>query len=142
MATSKLSLRKVDSGKLQELIENRPYVIQILQTQLLYDIAGMIDELKTEFEATVPEGFVMNYELTVVNEYTIEARKPFFSFTLVNDGPDPVYYFVNKRLPAQVETPVNPGEHSDVDFRRGVVWKIILYCRPGETASVRVKALR
>lgn len=142
MAVNRLSLRRLESDKLRELIETRPYVIQILQTQLLYDIAGMIDELKTEFKATVPEGFVMNYELTVVNEYTIEARKPFFSFTLINDGPDPVYYFVNKRLPAQVETPVLMGEHSDVDFRKGVVWKIILYCPPGDTASVRIKALR
>lgn len=142
MATSRLSLRKVESSKLRELTENRPYVIQILQTQLLYDIAGMIDELKTRFEETLPEGFVMNYELTVVDEHTIKAHKPFFSFTLVNDGPDPVYYFVNRRLPAQVETPVNPGEHSVVDFRRGVIWKIILYCPPGDTASVRIKALR
>lgn len=112
-------------------------VFTFIQTRV---IAAKLDQLREEMRPK-PRGRLFPWEGTVVGERTINPRTYCFSLTLRNDGPDPVYYFVNERKVAEDVAPVLPGEEGHADFDAPVIYRLILYCEPGETASVRVRLL-
>lgn len=96
----------------------------------------------TEVARPRPKGILLPWEGTVTGEQTVYVRAKAFSLTLINDGPNPVYYFVNERKVAEDVAPVNMGEEAHADFDSPIIYKVILYCAPGNTAHVRLKLLR
>jgi len=139
--------------KLESIVKERPYAAQMLQLQILYDMAGMLEDIseslahfRSEFRSTIPKGYVEPIELTVTdkiskitkNKY---ATMPWISFDLFNDGPNPVYVVVNRNFVTR-RAPLNSGESLTVDMKAPIIEKIYLFCDKGNTASVRIYAKR
>jgi len=72
----------------------------------------------------------------------VKPAKYGFSYTMWNDGPDPVYYFMNRYDTGQTHAPILPGENVKGDFERPIIQKFIFRCDDGKTANVRLKLLR
>jgi len=68
-----------------------------------------------------------------------EDYMPWISFSLFNDGPDPVYVAVNEDE-ASSEGPISRGEQMSVDMGTRLIDKVILVCDVGEECSIRLKA--
>jgi hypothetical protein len=129
--------RKVSGKGIEVAVKDRPYAQEVLQTQLLYDIASMIEEL-TESSKT-PKGFVFPIIITVQETTTIDfvkemPREPLFSITIFNDGPDDVYPSVNTY---QKYAPLKPGESLSIDFRKPGIEKLYLDVDTGKKANIR-----
>lgn len=100
---SGLSLRKLEPDKLRQLIETRPYAIQLLQTQILYDIAGMQEEILSRLEATGAVGIKFSPTRIhqwrnipaggsgVVYEYKVEPLVAFIHYVGCNWFPNTYY---------------------------------------------------
>jgi len=72
----------------------------------------------------------------------LKPAKYCFAYTLWCDGPDRVYYFINRYDTGQTHAPILPGENVRGDFDRPLIQKFIFRCDDGETANVRLKLLR
>jgi len=70
--------------------------------------------------------------------FEVKPTTPWKGFSLINDGPNPVYIMVNEQI-AEPEAPLNSGDNLDQDIETKVLY---LLCDKGETASVRVYANR
>lgn len=131
MAKERFKFKPVDPQTTDER------VFAFIQTRVL---ATKLEQLREEVRK--PKGELVPWEGDVVGERRIYVRGLAFSLTLKNDGPDPVYYFVNERKVTEDVAPVLPGEEGHADFQKPVIYRLILYCNPGETAHVRVKLLK
>ena len=97
-------------------------------------------------KSRIPEGIADNIPKTVTEELTDLSREtipsmPWMSFSLINDGPNSVNVVINDR--ATDKAPVKRGEVLNADLlAKGMVYRVLLYCERGETANVRVYALK
>jgi len=147
----KTSLKKPD--KIETIIKERPYAAQMIQLQILYDMAGMLEDiaesiaqLRSEFRSTIPRGKIIPIELSLTDSITTLTREqydtmPWMSFDLYNDGPDPVHVVVNEDFITE-KAPLGSGESLKVDMKAPIIEKVMLYCGVGNTASVRIYAKR
>lgn len=151
----KINVKRLDPTALETITRERPYVLQVIQTQILYDIAGMLDELseqfinlRQDFEATIPKGVFEPLTVPVTDSKTIlepppKGRietMPWISSVICNDGPDDVYMIVNKgEIP---KPPIPPGEQIEVDMKKPQLKKLTFFCLSGENASVRIYAIK
>jgi len=151
--SKKLRLKKFKGEKLEVLTRERPYVVQMIQTQILYDIAGMLEDLgKTlidfhqDYQQTIPKGMLLPIELTITDKLTVIDRNtprmniPWMTFDIFNDGPDPVYIAVNKNYIEWI-APISIDESLTVNMRKTQVEKVLLQCKKGKKANVRIYAL-
>uniref|UniRef100_A0A6M3LSR7 Uncharacterized protein n=1 Tax=viral metagenome TaxID=1070528 RepID=A0A6M3LSR7_9ZZZZ len=155
-----LDRKKLSDPEVEEMAKERPYVLQQIQMQILYDIAGLqesthdlIEELverTTRFhgswEETIPVGKFKPLTIPVTDSITElsplnVSTMPWMAFTIYNDGPDPVFMMVNEEFIQDV-TPLNVGENVTVDMKKRQIVKIFLHCALGLTTSVRIFALR
>jgi hypothetical protein len=106
----------------------------------------VLQEIRDEMRSKNPEGEVtdrlVNVTSTVQDVYD-EALQGLFWTTCsaINSGPNNVYIAVNDWV--QPEAPLPPGESMNIDFgKRGSIKKIWLKCDNGETAQVRLHAMK
>lgn len=71
----------------------------------------------------------------------ITRIKPWMSVTLVNDGPNSVFVIVNTDKSFD-EHETQKGETYIIDMHRPVITDVLLWCRTGESASVRMVGIR
>lgn len=114
---------------LEILIKERPYAIFVMQTQLLYDIADMLDKLSEDLSRLHPRGLIHHYSLKVGRDLVVvkveeDIKCMAFSLNLHNDGPDDLYVTVNGYL--LPETPIKPNESFAVDFHEGKIAFVVL----------------
>lgn len=151
--SKRLNLEKLRTPEVEEMAKERPYALQVIQMQILYDMADLLEELverntrfQTSWEETIPKGelepltFAITDMPTELSPRTVGSM-PWMRFTLHNDGPNPVFIMVNEEY-IQNRTPLNIGEHITVDMVKPKVDKVYLHCAPTLTASVRIFALR
>jgi hypothetical protein len=148
-----VSRKPFDKAKIEEMAASRPYALMVIQTQILYDIAGMLEDmgeeiaqLRGEWRQTVSEGVFRPLTVHVTSEITtLDPSKvdtmPWMGFDIYNDGPAPVYMMVNEEY-LQEKTPLNAGESLKVDMKKRQVAKITLHCPAGQEADVRIFAAR
>jgi hypothetical protein len=111
----------------------------------LDEIAGRLAEIQESMQR-VPTGNVEPIKLQVTDALTrisfrVFSPSPWFSFTLFNDGPDPVYPDVNKSVNARGRfVPLNAGDQLQVDMHSPKIKEIWLSCDPGKKAVVRIFA--
>lgn len=141
----------MDEEEIQKMAKERPYALELLQTQILYDIAGMLEQQGEElinfhqhWQKTIPKGVFEPLTLTITQLPTtldpkIVESMPWMKFTIYNDGDDAVYIMINEEF-IQDRTPLNSGENLTVDMITPQIEKILLLCLPGETCSVRIFA--
>lgn len=105
-------------------------------------------QVKSEpIEIKLPEIVAQTYNLgyTVTDQFTEIYKQtdylPWSSFDLTNNGPNPVYFCVNKWLSPEAPLPV--GQTINVDFKRkGAISKVYLKCDKGETAKVSLYIMK
>jgi len=81
-----------------------------------------------------------NVTSTITKLYEQKDGFPWSSFTLYNNGPDPVYCCVNEWNGS--EAPILVGQSVDIDFRKKhSIHEIFLKCDEGQTASVNMNII-
>jgi len=136
--------RKLSAQEIEFLSRERPYVLFVMQTQMLYDVANFLETISERLinvEALLvkPKGYVVpiNVEVTkteVLNFISATPYTPLFSVSLFNDGPDEVYPSVND---LQNRTPLKPGENISLDFHAPKIEKLFLDVDEGKKAKIR-----
>jgi len=96
-------------------------------------------------ESQISSGKMEPLSLTITDYPTILTRRnttnmPWTSFTIYNDGVDPIYITINGDF-VQTHTPINAGESVAVDMHIRQIEKVVLVCATGNTANVRVFAM-
>jgi hypothetical protein len=116
---------------------------EVLQAALLDEIAERLLKLEELAKAEVPEGAVEPIEKFEVTETRTLFRplKPWFSISIINDGPSDVYCIVNTEKSFE-EHRVAVGETYNIDMRRAKITDALMWCNRGETASVRIVGVR
>ena len=94
--------------------------------------------LKPAMETT-PTGELRDLNVNVSEQIREVFRPaeglPCTSFDMDNNGPDPVYFCVNRWINPQA--PLNPGQSIHVDLKRqGAIKKIYLKCARGQNSNV------
>ena len=120
-----------------------------IDTALLDDISRGIKQLNKRLEAQVPEGLKDEVSFTVsgTNAVPVQPKRtkpPYFRATVFNDGPDPVYVFLNDVKPEAIrEAPLNQGDKADIDTTEAKIEALFVACttRTG-SASGRVWFLK
>jgi hypothetical protein len=129
--------------KLKALMNERPYAQQVIQSQLLYDIASMMEDLlervtKLESIMKKPQGRILpiniNVEGTKILRFVEEFPfTPLFSLTLFNDGPADVY--INTEV-LQTVTPLKPYDNFNINMENPVIKELIFVVKQGN-AQIR-----
>jgi hypothetical protein len=118
----------------------------ILQEESSIRVEKRLLDIHKTIKSRIPEGVADNFPKTVTEELTDLSREtipsmPWMSFSLINDGPNSVNVVINDH--ATDKAPVKRGEVLDADLiAKGMVYRVMLYCERGETANVRVYALK
>lgn len=139
--------------KIDIIIKERPYVAQIIQTQLLNDIAGILYEQLATMKDALPDlmkkySFEITDSILEINSDKLPSL-PWISFTLFNDGADPVHVYVNEYgkeesqyiSPEPTDPTIGSGDSMVVDMKASKIRKLILFCDNGKTATVRIFAM-
>jgi len=142
----------VNVDNLDLIIKERPYVAQVIQTQLLNDIAAILYEQLAIEKDALPD-IIRKYEFNIddtILELTEDKLPslPWISMTLFNDGVDPVHVYVNDYGAESTYTlgqvprdpPLGAGDTFQLDMRASKIKKVFLSCDQGNTASVRIFA--
>lgn len=126
------------------LARERPYALFVVQAQMLYDVAGMLEEAverlaSIESLLARPKGLVHPIDVVVEGDVVLDFLRarpgsPLFSLSIFNDGPDEVYPSVNE---PQLSSPLMPGESISFDFGSPRVERLYLIAGPGKRAKVR-----
>ena len=133
---------------LQEMMQGRPYVAQLVQMQLLYDMAsiledslGEIGQLRKRMDEMVPEGKLYPREYNITSSKSLEIDKklettlPWRSFELTNYGPNKLFVMINDQRLVE-EGALTMGELMNVDLKSPKITKITLLSEG--TSSVRI----
>jgi hypothetical protein len=136
--------RRLGEGGLEFVVRERPYALLALQTQILYDIASMIDDAierlkRIEELAAKPKGYIYHIKAAVDRLIVLDFLKgrphtPLFAVTLYNDGPDEVYPSVNEH---QKIAPLKPGETLTIDYHAPRIERLYLDVDEGKKAYIR-----
>jgi hypothetical protein len=115
----------------------------VLTAALLDEIAERLCRLEDMAKAEVPEGVVEPIEKYTITETRTPFRplKPWFSISIINDGPSDVFCIVNTEKSFE-EHRILVHETYNIDMRRPKVTDVLMWCNHGETASVRVVGVR
>jgi hypothetical protein len=139
----RLNFKKPEETQLEDIVKNRPYVAQILQLTMLYDIASLLDEsverllrIENAITAEHPKGLLGHKELTVTELIEWEPPKTWFSGALHNYGPNTVYVQTNDKSLEFV--PVGNDEDLEIDFKTAKIEKIYFKCTKGESARIKI----
>ena len=116
---------------------------EIVNLALLDEIAGRLLEIKKFMQEEQAFGAVEAIEkFTITSQKNHLTRiKPWMSVTLINDGPNSVFAIVNTEKSFD-EHEVMSGETVTVDMHRPIIKDLLLWCRTGETAAVRIVGSR
>jgi hypothetical protein len=129
--------RRLPEDRIEAFAKERPYVLEVLQTQILYDIAGMLDDVGKLLAK--PMGYthpikVTVSELTIIDFVNGAPYSPLFSITIFNDGPDEVYPSVNTY---QKLTSLKYGESLTIEFHTSRIERLYLDVDEGKKANIR-----
>jgi len=103
-------------------------------------------EVHEEIQIEKPVGNLTDFRENITDQITMLYDEEthglnWTSCTIVNDGPDGVYVVANEWR--QPEAPIPKGQPIDIDLKsRGAIKRLYLLCPPGQTATVRIYALK
>lgn len=134
------------------ILKERPYVTQVIQTQILNDIAGILYEQLAVEKDAIPD-LVRKYRFSIdstvleLNEDKLPSM-PWIGMTVFNDGADSVHIYVNDYGMENTynlnQTPTDPplgsGDTFHLDMRASKIKKVFLVCDTGESCTVRIYA--
>ena len=114
-----------------------------MEVALLDEIAERLRHVEELMEAEVPEGIVEPIEKYTITETRIPFRplKPWFSISIINDGPSDVFCIVNTEKSFE-EHRIAVNETYNIDMKRAKIANALMWCNHGETAVVRIVGVR
>ena len=145
-------IRDMSTDNLGTMVRERPYVAQLVQLQIMYDMAGMFEDmldrmtdLEKKFSKTLPRGDL------VLREYSVESitptkivvkeesTMPWISFEIVNEGPGRLYVSLDeeKFVP---RCALEVGESKTIDMKTPIIKEVLLYS--SGVSTVRIYATR
>lgn len=109
---------------------------------LLDEIAGKLGVMLDRMQEAEQGGMLQSMTLIITNVLQEWLCTPhWYSVTVINDGPNPVYIDVNRDANAvNLVTPLNVTENVVINFNKSRIEKIFLRCLPAQTATVRMFA--
>jgi hypothetical protein len=125
---------------------------EIANATVLKDMLDVLKDIRTSIEEEKPDlfrqyGFPITDESRSIDSGSIPTM-PWIAFTLCNDGPNPIYVFVNDKLNIREQpsinsqssnvSPVRKGESIKFSMRKPEIKRVYMQCATGETASVRI----
>jgi hypothetical protein len=120
-----------------------------LEVALLDEISLGIKDVVKRLEAQVPQGVKDEVAFTVsgTNPVPVQptrTKPPYIRATVFNDGPSPVYVFLNDVTPiAFRQAPLNAGDKADIDTTEAKIQALFVVCgSPTDQASGRVWLLK
>jgi hypothetical protein len=135
------------------ILKERPYVAQVIQTQLLNDIAGILYEQLAVSKDAIAD-LLRKYQFNVTDTVLeLNGDKlssfPWISMAIFNDGADPVHIYINEwgmdvvtdltgSIPS--DPPLSAHDTFQIDLRSPRIKKVFLVCDRGKTATVRIFA--
>ena len=137
----------------EQMVKDRPYVAQMVQLQILYDLASIMEDnldeltqLRKDFQSTIPDGVVRPYKLSITQDVTdIRSKEgyntmPWASFVLTNDGPDDIYVTVNENyiISPTKNVPILNGESLSIDMKARKIDRILIHCLEDLTSTIRI----
>ncbi len=130
--------RRPGGSELEFMARERPYALLVIQTQILYDVADMIERL-ARAETAKPKGYVHHIKVSVDKLVVLDflvghPYAPLVAVTLYNDGPDEVYPSVNMH---QKTAPLKPGETLTIDYHVPMIERLFLDVDEGKKAYIR-----
>jgi len=114
-----------------------------MEVGLLREIADRLIEVKKILQDEQAFGAVEPIENIAVTSQKnhIVRINPWMSVTLINAGPNSVFAIVNTEKSFDEHEVLN-GETATIDMHRPIIKDVLLWCRTGETASVRLVGSR
>jgi len=110
-----------------------------MQFLMTASMNAQLVKIRKYFDDRRPNGLIQRFNPLVTDQPTeIKVDYAAQSFSLHNDGPDPVNVWVNSRL--RPEATVNNGETINVHYETHVIKHFYLQCAPTQTAAVRIVA--
>lgn len=118
----------------------------IFEEERNFRVEKKILDIHETIKSKIPVGVSDNLSKVVTGEI-IDLRPgniksmPWMSFSMLNDGPNAVNVVINERTTAKA--PIKKGELLDADLlAKDMIYRVWLYCEKGETANVRIYALK
>jgi len=115
------------------------------QVLLLDKLVEEIKDLNRRVKEQTPEGIVEPLHIitatTTRQVITPPMRKPWFSISIVDDGPDDCWVIVNSEKSSTSPSLVRVGEPCEIDFGSALIEDIVVWCETG-TASLRIRGVR
>lgn len=126
-------------GKREVDAKASPEAVNII---LLDEIAGKLGIMLDRMQEAEQGGMLHPMTLAVTNVLQEWICSPhWYSVTVINDGPNPVYIDVNREANAQnLTTPLNITENIVVNYNKPKIEYLYLRCQPAQTATVRMFA--
>jgi hypothetical protein len=114
-----------------------------LEVALLDEIAGRLRHVEELMEAEVPKGAVEPSEKFTITDRRVSFRplKPWFSISIINDGPSDVFCIVNTEKSFD-EHRIASGETYNIDMKRAKVTDALMWCAKGHASAVRIVGVR
>jgi len=136
--------------RFKQIVEERPYAAQIMQMEILYDIASLLSKIEKSTDEsaerlvrienaireTQPQGFLGDEEFIVTDQLKeYDPPDNWFSMSVYNYGPNTVYLQIND--PTRRFVALRIDESTSPDFKTAKIDKIFFRCDTGETATVK-----
>lgn len=109
-------------------------------------IEKKLRDIHQTIRSKIPDGVADSIPRTVADDIMELSREtipsmPWMSFSLMNDGPNGVNVIINDR--STDKAPVKRGEALDANLiAKDMIYRVFLYCETGETANIRIYALK
>jgi hypothetical protein len=142
---------------IQQIDASRPYAQQAIQTAILTDMAGFMEDVMMTLKEQIPEGAYTPFTFTVSGTTPLDLNPlvavqgrylglPWMAFDIFNDGPSQVYMTVNRKY-TDSQTPLYPREHIRIEMKTRQIGEVMLSCvscanDPTPSATVRIFAVR
>lgn len=112
----------------------------IFQAVLMDEMARNVRELRDTIKNTIPEGIISSFIETIdENPSEFRPRKPWFSITVYNRGPNPVHVGVNVGHGGGIK--IEAGDSFPVDLGASKIRYVKLWCDSGETTNIKLIAI-
>lgn len=123
---------------------------EVFAAMTLDDISVKLSKMLKLQEAQIEEGVKDEATISVsgtipvpMTPYLLNSKSPYFKVAVFNDGPDPVYVMLNEiQDVGKRKAPLNQGDKLDMATALPKINELFFACDEGNTASVRVHALK
>ena len=134
--------------KLHQATEGRPYAMQTVEMEILYDIASLLNssleeqkqmrqELNRIAEEQNPQGIQVERSVDVEENENYESfDAPLFSIELINEGNSTIYYAIND--PTREHVSLVRKERRSLNFGRAKVERLYYRCAKGDTSTLKM----